>query len=93
MNGQANKDCTLAGMIKGEMPRPFRERETEELLYDLTNEYCSVSSKLKKLKKAIEANHESVSEDHKKLWKLQADYMDGYKRTLAERIKDILNNN
>lgn len=75
------------------MMRRVRDRETEELLYEITNEYCSVSGNLKKLNKAIEANPESVSDYHKNLWKTQADYMDGYKKTLADRIKDILDHN
>lgn len=93
MEEQKNEDEGLGSMIKDFAPIRFRDRKTEELLYDITNEYCTVSANLKKLNRAIESNPESVSDYHKNLWKTQAEYMDGYKKTLADRIKDILNNN
>ena len=93
MNEQANENGEFASMLTDEMSIRVRGREAEELLYNLSSEYCVVSGKLKKLKKAIEDDPAAVSDYHKNLWKTQADYMDGYKNTLADRIKDVLNNN
>lgn len=69
------------------------KRSSEKLLCELTSEYCELSEKLTKLTKAIEADPAAVSDYHKSLWKVQADYMGGYKNTLANRIKDILEHN
>ena len=69
------------------------KRSSEKLLCELTCEYCELSEKLTKLNKAIEANPESVSDYHKSLWKEQASYMTSYKSILADRIKDVLENN
>lgn len=68
-------------------------RSIEDLLFELTQEYCFVSEKLRKLNKAINADPASVSDKHKELWKAQAEYMSNYKEILALRIKDVLNNN
>ena len=70
-----------------------RSRSNEELLCELTREYCFVSENLRKLGRAIKANPASVRQEHKDLWKQQAEHMTGYKKVLADRIKDILNNN
>lgn len=70
-----------------------RYRSNEELLCELTREYCFVSENLRKLDKAIKADPESVRQEHKDLWKQQAGHMTGYKGVLARRIKDILDNN
>ena len=70
-----------------------RSRSNEELLCELTREYCFVSNNLRKLNKAIKADPESVRQEHKDLWKKQAEHMTGYKGVLAKRIKDILDNN
>lgn len=71
-------------------PRP---RSNEDLLCELTREYCFVSDNLRKLGKAIKADPKSVSEKHKELWKSQAEHMSNYKEVLALRIKDVLDNN
>lgn len=68
-------------------------RSNEELLCELTREYCFVSENLRKLGRAIKADPASVRQEHKDLWKQQAEHMTGYKKVLADRIKDILNNN
>ena len=78
-----NADCCVR-------PRP---RSNEDLLWELTREYCFVSDNLRKLGKVIKADPASVRQEHKDLWKQQAEYMTGYKNVLADRIKDILNNN
>lgn len=70
-----------------------RSRSNEELLCELTREYCFVSDNLRKLNKAINADPSSVSGKHKELWKAQAEHMSHYKEVLALRIKDILDNN
>ncbi len=70
-----------------------RSRSNEDLLCELTREYCFVSDNLRKLGKAIKADPASVRQEHKDLWKQQAEHMTGYKKVLADRIKDILNNN
>lgn len=70
-----------------------RSRSNEELLYELTREYCFVSGNLRKLNGAIKADPKSVRQEHKDLWKQQAEHMTGYKGVLAKRIKDILDNN
>lgn len=71
----------------------LRKRTNEDLLFDVTIEYCNLSENLKKLNSAIEADPKSVRQEHKDLWKKQAEYMEGYKKILAERIKDILEHN
>ncbi len=70
-----------------------RSRSNEELLCELTREYCFVSDNLRKLGNAIKADPATVRLEHKDLWKQQAEHMTGYKKVLADRIKDILNNN
>ena len=70
-----------------------RSRSNEDLLFELTQEYCFVSEKLRKLNKAINADPASVSDKHKGLWKAQAEHMSHYKEVLALRIKDVLDNN
>ena len=73
--------------------RSLRVRTNEDLLYEVTVEYCQVSKSLTKLNSAIEADPNSVRQEHKDLWKKQAEYMEGYKKILAYRIKDILEHN
>lgn len=73
--------------------RNFRVRKNESLLFDVTTEYCRLSENLTKLNSAIEADPSSVRKEHKDLWKKQAEYMEGYKKILADRIKDILEHN
>ena len=70
-----------------------RSRSNEELLCELTREYCFVSDNLRKLGRAIKADPASVRQEHKDLWKQQAEHMTGYKKVIADRIKDILDNN
>lgn len=70
-----------------------RSRSNEDLLCELTREYCFVSDNLRKLGNAIKADPKSVSEKHKELWKSQAEHMSHYKDVLALRIKDVLDNN
>ena len=68
-------------------------RTTENLLFDITAEYCQLSRNLTKLNSAIEADYKCVRQEQKDLWKKQAEYMAGYKKILADRIKDILEHN
>lgn len=70
-----------------------RARSNEDLLCELTREYCFVSDNLRKLGNAIKADPATVRHEHKELWKAQAEHMNGYKKVLAARIKDILDNN
>lgn len=69
------------------------KRSNEQLLFEVTREYCNVSDNLRKLHAAIDADPSSVRQEHKDLWKKQAEHMAGYKRILAERIVDILDHN
>lgn len=73
--------------------RSLRERTNETLLFDVTSEYCQLSERLTRLNSAIEADYKFVRQEQKDLWKKQAEYMAGYKKILAERIKDILEHN
>lgn len=65
------------------------ERE-EYVICELSCERRDVSLNLEKLKNAINANPDAVSEKHKELWKKQAAAMEEYKRILGERIKDLI---
>lgn len=71
----------------------LRSRSNEDLIWELTREYCFVSENLRKLNRAINADPASVSDKHKELWKAQAEHMSHYKEVLALRIKDVLDNN
>lgn len=71
----------------------LRKRTNETLLFDVTAEYCQLSERLTKLNSAIEADYKFVRQEQKDLWKKQAEYMAGYKKILADRIKDILEHN
>ena len=73
--------------------RNFVVRKNEDILYDITSEYRHLSERLANLNSAIEADPQSVRKEHKDLWKKQAEYMEGYKKILADRIKDILEHN
>ena len=71
----------------------LKPRTNEDLLFDVTSEYCQLSARLTKLNSAIEADYKCVRQEQKDLWKKQAEYMAGYKNILADRIKDILEHN
>lgn len=80
-DGAAKTSCAL------------RLKTNEDLLYEVMVEYCQISKSLKNLNSAIEADPKSIRQEHKDLWKKQAEYMEGYKKILADRIKDILEHN
>ncbi len=64
--------------------------EREDVICELSYERRDVSLNLEKLKNAINANPDAVSEKHKELWKKQAAAMEEYKRILGERIKNLI---
>lgn len=70
----------------------FREvpRTNSDVICELSYERREVSSNLAKLKKAIEADPQAVSEHHKDLWRKQAKAMQDYVNVLSERIKDLI---
>jgi hypothetical protein len=74
------------------MSKCFREvlRTNSDVICELAYERREVSSNLGKLKKAIEADPQSVSEHHKDLWRKQAKAMQEYVNVLSERIKDLI---
>ena len=63
-----------------------------EVVCELAYERREVSNKLAKLKKAIDANPDCVSEHHKELWRKQTKAMQEYVDVLGERIKDLIDN-
>lgn len=65
-------------------------RTNSDVICELANERWEVSSNLAKLKKAVEADPQSVSEHHKDLWVKQAKAMQAYVDVLSERIKDLI---
>lgn len=75
-----------------EAPRPTLSkviRKNNDVVVELAYERREISKNLSNLEKAIEANHESVSELHNDLWRKQAEAMRTYKDVLGERIKDL----
>lgn len=82
-------DSEAAEMPKSEY---FRNnvRTSDEVICELSFERKNVAEKLENLKFAINANHDSVSEKHKELWKKQAKAMQEYVDVLGERIKDLI---
>lgn len=83
-------DCAEQAEMPKNIPFCKRVRTNEEVVCDLSYERRDVSCNLEKLKNAINANPDSVSEKHKELWKKQAAAMEEYKRILGERIKDLI---
>lgn len=65
-------------------------RSIEDLVMGLAGEYCQLSFNYKKLHNAIIADPADVSDHHKALWNTQLSAMGSYRAVLAERIKDIL---
>lgn len=65
-------------------------RTNSDVICELAYERREVSSNLAKLKKAVEADPQSVSEHHKDLWVKQAKAMQAYVDVLSERIKDLI---
>ena len=65
-------------------------RTNSDVICELAYERREVSSNLGKLKKAIEADPQAVSEHHKDLWRKQAKAMQDYVDVLSERIKDLI---
>lgn len=63
-----------------------------QVVCELAYERREVSDNLAKLKKAIDANPDCVSEHHKELWRKQAKAMQEYVDVLGERIKDLIDN-
>ena len=68
----------------------YRMRTNDDVVQELSHERCDLADKLEKLKAAINANPDFVSEKHKELLKKQAAAMEEYKRVLGERIKDLI---
>lgn len=62
------------------------------MVCELSYERREVSYRLEKLNKAIEADPQAVSANHKELWRKQAKAMQEYVDVLGERIKDLINN-
>lgn len=77
-----------------EMPKDAligkRMRTNEDVVCEISYERREVAYKLDKLKDAIKANPDFVSEKHKELWKKQAKAMQEYVDVLGERIKDLI---
>lgn len=67
-----------------------RMRSNEDVICEISYERREVVHNLNKLKDAIKANPDSVSEKHKELWKKQAKAMQEYVDVLGERIKDLI---
>lgn len=67
-------------------------RSTSDVIVELAIERREISDRLDKLQKAINANPPTVSDNHKELWRKQADAMQMYKDVLSERIKDLIDN-
>lgn len=67
-------------------------RLPHEVVCELAYERKDVAFNLAKLKKAIDANPDCVSEHHKELWRKQAKAMQEYVDVLGERIKDLIDN-
>jgi hypothetical protein len=65
-------------------------RTNSDIICELAYERREVSRNLAKLKEAIEANPQFVSEHHKDLWVKQAKAMQAYVDVLSERIKDLI---
>lgn len=62
----------------------------EDLVLGLVSEYCQLSFNYKKLHNTIIADTADVSDYRKALWNTQLSAMGSYRAVLAERIKDIL---
>lgn len=67
-------------------------RTNSDVICKLAVERREVSWRLKKLKKAIDADPEAVSAHHKELWRKQAKAMQEYVDALGERINDLIDN-
>ena len=82
--------CEQAEMPKnmGLLRKPMRTND--DVICEISYERREVANNLNKLKAAIEANPDCVSEKHKELWKKQAAAMEEYKSILGERIKDLI---
>lgn len=63
-----------------------------QVVCELAFERRDVADDLAKLKKAIDANPDCVSEHLKELWRKQAKAMQEYVDVLGERIKDLIDN-
>lgn len=84
-----NAEAAQMPMSKCISPIP---RTNPDVICELSAERREVSWRLGRLKRAIEANPEVVSEHHKQLWRRQADVMQTYADVLGERIKDLIDN-
>jgi hypothetical protein len=81
--------CETAEMpIVGSLGK--RMRTNEDVVCEISYEMREVAHNLNKLKDAIKANPDFVSEKHKELWKKQAKAMQEYVDVLGERIKDLI---
>lgn len=83
--------CEQAAEMPKDMNLPRkRVRSNDDVICEISYERRKVAINLNKLKDAIAANPDCVSEKHKELWKKQAAAMEEYKRILGERIKDLI---
>lgn len=77
-----------------EMPKAscigMKMQTNEDVVCKISYERREVAYNLNKLKDAIKANPDFVSEKHKELWKKQAKAMQEYVDVLGERIKDLI---
>ena len=82
-------ECINAQHCDCEQPK-IPTRSLEDLVMSLTREYCQISCNYKKLHDAIIADPACISDHHKALWNTQLSAMGSYRAVLAERIKDVL---
>ena len=87
MEEEANLNLDKAVACEGKVVR-LPPEDVCQLAYERMN----VADNLAKLKKAIDANPDCVSEYHKELWRKQAKAMQEYVDVLGERIKDLIDN-
>ena len=85
--------CERAKNDKEMLAWRIAKRDIDDLITDLSREREWLNNGLKRLEKAIEIDPPSVSENHKELWKRQAEAMKAYKTVLSERIIDLMDNN
>lgn len=85
INAQENACAPLNGEYIRDMPR-----KNSDVIFELAGERGQISDRLARLKKAIAADPQAVSEHHKNLWVKQVKAMQAYVDVLSERIKDLL---
>ena len=67
-------------------------RTNTSVICELAYERKEIADNLAKLRAAIAADPQAVSNHHKQLWCKQAQAMQEYVDVLGERIKDLLDN-